>query len=934
MATPQLSPGVLTREVDLTVGRAENVLDNIGAIAGPFERGPVNEPITVATEQEFINNFGKPKTEDNQYEYWMSASSYLQYGGILKVVRTDGDLLSNANTGIGTGSIAGTKIKNFDDYNSNYATAASNFLYAAKNPGSWSNNLKVCVIDDLGDQIIGIGTTSGASLGAIVGYGVTVDISGQVIPGLGSTEAFTGYLKGLVTQVVDTPETGTSAVTVKIHSRVSTGGTQPGRHYMIDYAEGSRYASFLKGQRINFIDNNGDVASPVDSISAVGITSSTPINGQQGQSYNAVTGTASGSGGQATFNITRNNTDGNVDASGVVIANPGLGYTVGETVSIGGSSVGGFDLAQGAIKTIGLTTSSTVPAASNGVYLSVAGVSTVGSGISFNVYRNGSGGIGTVTATNAGLAYANGGTVTIPGNVIGGVTPGDDATMTISALRDDKIVLEITEANSRVEIAATKDWYSNQTLGLDNTQIFWSTLAPKPGTSAYAAERNAINDEMHIVVVDDDGSVTGVRGNILEKHVGLSKAKDAVSQVNSPQKIWYKNYLANFSEYLYAGGNQSTTNDTFHNTFPTPITFVDSGGQAIYDGADKPASFGVASALADQGWDKDAQGAIFSSIGRATYVLESGKNYTSQGNLKSSLGDIMTAYDLFNNKEDVAVDYLLMGPGCDSLSDSQAKANRLISIADGRKDCVAVISPHRASVVDLTNTSVQTSNLLEFFGPLSSSSYAIFDSGYKYTYDRFNNLFRYIPCNPDIAGLMCRTNIIAYPWFSPAGQQRGILKNAIKLAYNPDKAQRDALYSARINSIVNQSGAGVLLFGDKTALAYASAFDRINVRRLFLTVEQALQKAAEAQLFEFNDQITRTNFVNIVEPYLRDIQSKRGIYDYLVICDETNNTPDVIDNNEFRADIFLKPAKSINYVTLTFVATRTGISFEEVAGRV
>ena len=934
MATPQLSPGVLTREVDLTVGRAENVLDNIGAIAGPFERGPVNEPITVATEQEFINNFGKPKTEDNQYEYWMSASSYLQYGGILKVVRTDGDLLSNANTGIGTGSIAGTKIKNFDDYNSNYSTAASNFLYAAKNPGSWSNNLKVCVIDDLGDQIIGIGTTSGASLGAIVGYGVTVDISGQVIPGLGSTEAFTGYLKGLVTQVVDTPETGTSAVTVKIHSRVSTGGTQPGRHYMIDYAEGSRYASFLKGQRINFIDNNGDVASPVDSISAVGITSSTPINGQQGQSYNAVTGTASGVGGQATFNITRNNTDGNVDASGVVIANPGLGYTVGETVSIGGSSVGGFDLAQGAIKTIGLTTSSTVPAASNGVYLSVAGISTVGSGISFNVYRNGSGGIGTVTATNAGLAYANGGTVTIPGNVIGGVTPGDDATMTISALRDDKIVLEITEANSRVEIAATKDWYSNQTLGLDNTQIFWSTLAPKPGTSAYAAERNAINDELHIVVVDDDGSVTGVRGNILEKHVGLSKAKDAVSQVNSPQKIWYKNYLANFSEYLYAGGNQSTTNDNFHNTFPTPITFVDSGGQAIYDGADKPASFGVASALADQGWDKDAQGAIFSSIGRATYVLESGRNYTSQGNLKSSLGDIMTAYDLFNNKEDVAVDYLLMGPGCDSLSDSQAKANRLISIADGRKDCVAVISPHRASVVDLTNTSVQTSNLLEFFGPLSSSSYAIFDSGYKYTYDRFNNLFRYIPCNPDIAGLMCRTNIIAYPWFSPAGQQRGILKNAIKLAYNPDKAQRDALYSARINSIVNQSGAGVLLFGDKTALAYASAFDRINVRRLFLTVEQSLQKAAEAQLFEFNDQITRANFVNIVEPYLRDIQAKRGIYDYLVICDETNNTPDVIDNNEFRADIFLKPAKSINYVTLTFVATRTGVSFEEVAGRV
>ncbi len=934
MATPQLSPGVLTREVDLTVGRAENVLDNIGAIAGPFERGPVSEPITVATEQELINNFGKPKTEDNQYEYWMSASSYLQYGGILKVVRTDGDRLKNANVGIGTSSVPDTKIKNFDDYNSNYADAASNFLYAAKNPGEWSNNLKVCVIDDLGDQILGIGTTGGASLGAVVGYGVTIDITGQIIPGLGSTESFTGYLKGIVTQVVDTPETGICAVSVKIHSRVSTGGTQPGRHYRVDYTENSAYASFRKGQRINFVDNNGDIASPVDSISGVTISASTAINGQQGESYTGVGGTSSGGGGQATFNITRNNLDGNVDATGVVIANPGLGYTVGETVSIGGSSVGGFDLHQGAIKTIGLTTSTTVPAASNGVYLSVAGISTVGAGISFNVFRNGSGGIGTVTATTAGLGYENNSTVTIPGNVIGGVTPGDDATLTISALRDDKIVLSISEANSRVELLGVDDWYNSQTLGLDNTQIFWSTLAPKPGTSAYARERNAENDELHIVVVDDDGSVTGVRGNLLEKHVGLSKARDAISQVNSPQKIWYKNYLANFSENLYAGGNQSTTNDTFHNTFPTPIVFVEDGGANIYPGADKTTGFGVASAIADQGWDKDAQGAVFSSIGRATYTLEGGSNYTTQGNLKATLGDVISAYDLYNNKEDVAVDYLIMGPGCDSLSDSQAKANRLISIADGRKDCVAVISPHRASIVDLTNPSVQTGNLLEFFGPLQSSSYAVFDSGYKYTYDRFNNLFRYIPCNPDIAGLMCRTNIVAYPWFSPAGQQRGIIKNAIKLAYNPNKAQRDSLYTARINSIVNQSGAGVLLFGDKTALAFASAFDRINVRRLFLTVEQSLQRAAEAQLFEFNDQITRSNFVNIVEPYLRDVQAKRGIYDYLVICDETNNTPDVIDNNEFRADIFLKPAKSINYVTLTFVATRTGVSFEEVAGRV
>tara|TARA_Y100000813_G_scaffold194139_1_gene174163 strand:- start:388 stop:1038 length:651 start_codon:yes stop_codon:yes gene_type:complete len=215
-----------------------------------------------------------------------------------------------------------------------------------------------------------------------------------------------------------------------------------------------------------------------------------------------------------------------------------------------------------------------------------------------------------------------------------------------------------------------------------------------------------------------------------------------------------------------------------------------------------------------------------------------------------------------------------------------------------------------------------------------SSSYATFDSGYKYQYDRFNNQFRYVPCNPDVAGLMVRTSLVAFPWFSPAGQQRGVINNAIKLAYNPSKAERDRLYPKRINSFITQPGLGTLLFGDKTALGYNSAFDRINVRRLFLTIEQALQSAAEAQLFELNDDITRANFRNIVDPFLRDIEAKRGLYGFLVICDETNNTPDVIDNNEFRADIFLKPAKSINYVTLTFVATRTGISFEEVAGRV
>ena len=275
-----------------------------------------------------------------------------------------------------------------------------------------------------------------------------------------------------------------------------------------------------------------------------------------------------------------------------------------------------------------------------------------------------------------------------------------------------------------------------------------------------------------------------------------------------------------------------------------------------------------------------------------------------------------------------------MGPGLTDENQSQAKANLLISLCEGRKDCMATISPHRANLVGETNTTTQTNNLLKFYSPVTSSSYAVLDTGWKYMYDRFNNEFRWVPTNGDIAGLMVRTAIERYPWFSPAGQQRGNINFAIKMAYNPSKDQRDVLYSARINPIINQKGSGIILFGDKTALGYSSAFDRINVRRLFLTVEQALEGAANAQLFELNDNNTRAAFVNIVEPYLRDVQAKRGVYDFLVVCDESNNTPDVIDNNEFRADIYLKPTKSINYVTLTFVATKTGVDFSEVVGTV
>ena len=738
MATPQLSPGVLVREVDLTVGRADNVLDNIGAIAGPFQIGPVDEIVDITTEQELINTFGKPISTDTQYEYWMSASNYLSYGGVLKVVRTantTSTLLVNANAGVGIASTTTLKIYNYDDYQENHLTDSS-FTYAAKNPGSWGNGLKVCTIDDFADQTVGLGTTSLVGAGATIGFGVTTTLNGVVIPGAGSTSSFSGFLKGIVVGL-RTDSTGSSSeVDIKVVSRVETvgGGSTETK---INYQEGTSFAAFGTGAAIHFVDNDGELVTP----------------------------------------------------------------TTGEFY-----------------------------------------------------------------------------------------TP-----------------------------ATAVDWYDQQTLGLTNATTFWKSLAPRPTTNVYVSDRQGENDGIHVAVVDDDGTITGIKGNIIEKHVNLSKAGDAISNVNAPQRIYYKDYLADFSENIYAGYNPSSAADTFHNTSPRA-----SGFSTDY----------TAVTTADGLWGLDAQGVTFSVIGNKTYDFGGGVDYSTTGGMKAELSDLITSYNLFENKDEIEVDYLIMGPGCATKSESQAKANKLIALANERKDCMAVIGPHRGDLVNVTNTTTQTDNLIDFFSPLTSSSYATFDSGYKYQYDRINNKFRYVPTNADVAGLMVRTSLVAFPWFSPAGQQRGVINNAVKLAYNPTKAQRDKLYPNRINSFITTPGIGTLLFGDKTALGFASAFDRINVRRLFLTIEQALQRAAEAQLFELNDELTRANFRNIVEPYLRDIEAKRGLYGFLVVCDSTNNTPDVIDNNEFRADIFLKPAKSINYVTLTFVATRTGISFEEVAGRV
>jgi len=714
------SPGIVVREVDLTVGRVDATSGAVGALVAPFAKGPVDSPTLVENESDLLRYFGEPYNTDKHYEHWMVASSYLAYGGNMRVVRSDDDDLKNGFVG----SASSIKIKSLEHYNQlGYdENTITGVTFAARNPGSWSNGIKIGIIDAKADQILS-GVSTNAALDTIqVGYGVTQAIS-ATLPGAGSTTTLDGHLKGIITEVSGTD------IYVKVLSHVSAAGTETS----VDYQPSGVYAF-------------------------------------------------SGSGSVAI-------------------------HTSGNSVATG-------------------TTSYT----------------------------------------------------------------------------------------------AQKDWFDQQSITLTGSTVAWNTLADRPGTSAYAADRNSRFDEVHVVVIDDVGLVSGNAGTILEKHLSLSKAKDAEYSVGSTS--YWRKYLANNSGNVFGG------------SAPAGITTTGySSGFTLQS---------------DQGWDQDAQGIIFGAAGSSTLTLGGGKNYdggtdiTGSGSLTSNLTKLAAGYDLFENTDNYDVDFLLMGSANYAKETAQALANKLIAVAEARQDALAFISPYRlaflndgtAGTVTVNSDAAITDNLVSFYAPITSSTYAVFDSGYKYTYDRFSDTFRYVPLNGDVAGTCARNDLNNFPWFSPAGTQRGAILNAVKLAYNPNKTQRDRLYSNRINPVIFSPGDGIVLFGDKTGYARASAFDRINVRRLFIYLEQAVSAAAKDQLFEFNDEITRTNFVNIIEPFLRDVQSKRGIFDYVVICDETNNTAAVIDNNEFVADIFIKPNRSINFIGLTFVATRTGVSFEEVIGNV
>ena len=435
------------------------------------------------------------------------------------------------------------------------------------------------------------------------------------------------------------------------------------------------------------------------------------------------------------------------------------------------------------------------------------------------------------------------------------------------------------------------------------TWEFTNQFDNRPNTSTFAATVGGANDELHVVVVDEDGLWTGTKGTLLEKFELVSKASDA--KLPDGTSNFYVNVINNQSKYIWWAGHPTG------NLAGTP---------------DPAARSGYAAATAGTAWGTTAAGSIFKDT----------QNVDKSANLTYSLvggvsDDTMTAamqqngLATFLNDDLFDISLLPLGE-----AESATVIYAINSIAEIRKDCLVFASPEQADVVN--NISQEATDVTAFRDGLPSSSYAVMDSGYKYQYDRYNDVFRYVPLNGDTAGLCVRTDFTTDPWFSPAGFNRGQVKNVTKLPFSPRKAERDTLYKKGVNPVVTFPGQGTVLFGDKTLLAKPSAFDRINVRRLFIVLEKSIATAAKFQLFEFNDAFTRSQFRNLVEPFLRDVQGRRGITDFKVVCDESNNTGEVIDRNEFVADIFIKPARAINFMKLNFVATRTGVSFEEVGG--
>ena len=921
MASTQLSPGVVVLERDLT-NVVNATVDNIAAIVGSFEKGPVEQVTSITSEKELLSIFGKP-TNFN-YEYWFSAAQFLLYGGTVKVVRAMNDSLKNAidtaQFTVSTFSASDTTltVSSSTDFDVNdvllidaelvtVSAVSGNDVTVSRGQLATSSvshaaATSITLIEPAGtsstiaeggtysDSDVTLTVTSAAALGAGTNSYIRIDdeilqvssIAGNdltVVRGqLGTTAASHADGSSVSLQTVTTNKT-------EINEQTATGVSAPLIKNLDTYEANVETAS-----------NNWKWGAKTSGSFGNSIRVVITDAGPDQLLYLA----------QPTSSEWEFVNNAEISFSNANIYGRVYDYTVVITLKDDSNLVGKFEK------------DNYITAVSGGVTGRVVAYDQVNRKLEIAVDDTASD-ILEINDTITELANNS--------NTPGSATGDSGAVESIS--RQLRVALNQGSPNfqanqtvvdknaATISIANVESDYESRLYG-ENTK--WINVAARPTTSAWVAERGGHNDLMHILVIDGDGKITGTPGAVLEKHLNVSKANDA----KSPQgdNIYYKDVVKTYSEYLYWGSHE-TANVYDKNTSASGVFGV-SGINREFDLIKSAASLNN---LDDPTGTNPLAIPLLGTKNRATlrYSLQGGVDgYTI------ARPDILGAYDLFADAETVDIDYLLMGPSMSGIDDTIAKAQHVISIAASRKDCIAYVSPYRGDVIGQAKTSTIVSRTVNYFDQLSSTSYAVFDNNYKYIYDKYNDKYRYLPCNADVAGLTLSTTLQQEPWYSPAGFNRGQLRNAIKLAYSPLKDHRDTLYASRVNPIVAFPGQGIVLFGDKTALSYVSAFDRINVRRLFLVMEEAISEAAKTQLFELNDEFTRQQFKNIVEPYLRSVQSRRGIVDFLVVCDGTNNPAESIDRGEFYAEIFVKPTRSINFITLTFTATRTGASFSEL----
>jgi len=969
MVIKTASPGVFVQEVDLTRGVADPVTRNVGVVAGPFKKGPVDQLVYVTEEVEFQRIFGGPT--DENYEYWWSVNNFLEYSGNCYVVRCD-DLAGDA-VDKGAGIFHPQKMRNANDtyyyfedklnpedlsqqgmeiqsdvYMKNADLFRTNFLeedliltgnegskptFLARNPGKWSEGLAVAVIDKGADYQLTLREEANTSIQDVNIYyagnslagqnGVPVDVDGGDVTTTNPPNEIDGGTAGVTGIDPVAPATTRRVRKPRFNSNLDRGASVakygkiiadiPEYSDLTEENDKEQYLVDVVGKIIRIDTSIGTVVAAEEYIedneTFVVLTVSFCKN-KDGEYGNVFDGTAEG---DAIINVTTSLSMGEVYQA----------YELGDL----------------------LYYSKTSDTIINVIfqpkyYDRDQGIEWLWPNRPFDGEKVYNGKVA-VDLQGATVTDLNGDEVTVGGPAV--VASAIDDTISWNARRevwevnyiprvddiiyDDKVD-DLGQVPVIYQIGRVSDWYSQQ---IAFEGIPWRSFGPRPGTSANAQDFNCFDDEMHLIVYDAYGEVTGQKGSTIEQYTLVSKLKGAKTVEGSNN--YYKDLINRESEVLFQNYMVETITGSLNFEKSDPGTAI---------------STGVVCKLLAPRFGTVTRNKILKAAVNTPAAERTTENFPylmigSNDQLTASLGEVQAGYEKVVEENIDDLDYIIQGPAYDTtlasgntlgqrVAESVGKANYLISLGERLKSSMVLISPPRCSSLEPINAGEITKRILEWAGQISSSSYAVMDSGYKYMYDRFSDKYRYVPLNADIAGTMAQATQFSEPFFSPAGMVRGQIRSVIKLGYDPSKDQRDQLYAARVNPVVTFPGEGTVLYGDKTCLGYASAFTRINVRRLFIYAEREIAKLAKSVLFEFNDVPTRVNFKNTVDPFLRDIVSKRGAIDFLVVCDTSNNTPEVIDRNEFVADIYIKPNRSINFVMLTFVATKTGVSFSEAVG--